>query len=142
MDQVESTTLNTDLYPKVNNLVLELFYHQNTTIIAPEQTPFQIGRDDSSGLPVSSEFASRQHCAIEYHDGKFTLRDHSRNGTFVQINLTPIFRIRDELTPLIGTGCFKLGADIATDDDERIFFKVKPASQIEEKGRKRKTHYP
>lgn len=142
MDSVESTTLNTDLYPKVSNLVLELFYHQETTIISPDQTPFQIGREETSGLPVSSEFASRQHCAIEYHDGKFSLRDHSRNGTFMQINLTPIFRIRDEVTPLIGTGCFKLGADIAPDDPECIFFKVKPAAQLEEKVRRRKTHYP
>lgn len=125
---MEPTSLNTAPYPKTENIVLELYYHASPVVITPEQTPFHIGRDEvSAGLSVSSEFASRQHCAIEFVGGKFVLRDFSRNGTFVQLSLAQTFRIQNEIAHLIGSGCFKLGAAIATDDPERIFFKTKAA---------------
>ena len=124
---MESTVLNTD-YPESDKIVLELYYHGFPVMVSPEETPFEIGRNDTSaGLSVSSEFASRKHCAVEFHGGKFMLRDFSRNGTFIQLSLSQSFRIQNESTPLIGNGCFKLGAAINSDGDdgERIFFKIK-----------------
>jgi adenylate cyclase len=44
-----------------------------------------IGRDDSNGLMVLSDMASRQHCTIERRTDVFVLRDHSTNGTFLTI---------------------------------------------------------
>jgi hypothetical protein len=44
-----------------------------------------IGRDDSNGLMVQSDMASRQHCTIERRTDVFVLRDHSTNGTFLTI---------------------------------------------------------
>ena len=44
-----------------------------------------IGRDDSNGLIVQSDMASRQHCTIERRTDVFVLRDHSTNGTFLTI---------------------------------------------------------
>jgi adenylate cyclase len=126
---MESTVLNTDLYSESEKIVLELYYHGFPVMVSPEETPFEIGRNDTSaGLSVSSEFASRKHCAVEFHGGKFMLRDFSRNGTFVQLSLSQSFRVQNESTPLIGNGCFKLGAAIGSDDGERIFFKVKTLS--------------
>lgn len=123
---MESTVFNTEPYPREESVVLELYYHASPVIITPDQTPFQIGRElISAGLCVSSEFASRQHCTIDFQGGKFVLRDFSRNGTFVQLSLANSFRVQNEITPLIGNGCFKLGAAIGVDDPERIFFKVK-----------------
>lgn len=123
---MEPTSLNTAPYPKTPDIVLELYYHASPVVIAPEQTPFCIGRDAADvGLSVNSEFASRQHCAIEFVGGKFVLRDFSRNGTFVQMSLAQSFRVQNETAPLIGNGCFKLGAAIAVNDPERIFFKTK-----------------
>lgn len=123
---MEPTALNTAPYPKTEDVSLELYYQSSPVVVTPNQTPFLIGRDESGvGLSVASEFASRQHCAIEFVGGKFVLRDFSRNGTFVQLSLAQTYRVQNETTPLIGSGCFKLGATIAVDDPERIFFKIK-----------------
>ncbi len=122
----EPTALNREPSPKPDGLVLELYYHNASIVVAAEQTPFQIGRDNAeSNLPVSCEFASRQHCAIEFHDDKFILKDFSRNGTFVQLNRSHVFRLLNETTPLTGSGCFKLGATMTNEDSERILFRVK-----------------
>ncbi len=126
---MEPTALNRESYSKPDDITLELYYHNSSIVITPEQTPFQLGRDNiESGLPISCEFASRLHCAIEFHGDKFMLNDFSRNGTFVQLNSAKTFRVLNETTPLIGTGCFKLGAEINIDDPERILFRIKAAS--------------
>ena len=123
---MESTALNMEPYPKPDGLVLELYYHNTSIVVSPEQTPFHLGRDNmESGLSVRSEFASRQHCTIEFHGDKFVLKDFSRNGTFLQLSHTQTFHIQNETTLLMGGGCFKLGAGISTDDPDRILFRVK-----------------
>jgi len=122
----EPTALNKELSPKSDGFVLELYYQNASIVVTAEQTPFQMGRDNTeSALITSCEFASRQHCAIEFHDGKFILKDFSRNGTFVQLNRSQTFRVHNETTPLIGDGCFKLGATMTIEDAERILFRVK-----------------
>jgi adenylate cyclase len=122
----ESTALNRESPRKSETLVLELYYQSKSIVITEEKTPFHIGRDNTeSSLSISSEFASRQHCTIEFSDGKFILKDFSRNGTFVQLSRAQTFRVFNEITPLIGSGCFKLGATMTMDDPERVLFKVK-----------------
>jgi len=128
---IESTVLNTEPYPKINCVILELYYQNKPLAISPEQTPFHIGRENTdAGLSVTCEFASRQHCSIEFHGGKFVLKDFSRNGTYVQLSRTQNFRLLNEEAPLIGSGCFKLGAEIHLNDPEQILFKIqtKPRS--------------
>lgn len=122
---IELTTMNTEPYPSVDKVILELYYHDKPIVISPEQTPFHIGRNNpESALSVCGEFASRQHCSIEFQGGKFVLKDGSRNGTYVQLSRTQTFRLLNEDAPLIGAGCFKLGAEIRNDDPERILFKI------------------
>ena len=122
----ESTSLNRESPQKSESVVLELYYQSNAIVVTEQQTPFHLGRDNTeSGLSVSCEFASRQHCTIEFNDGKFVLKDFSRNGTFVQLNRSQTFRVFNEVTPLIGSGCFKLGATMTMDDPERVLFRVK-----------------
>ena len=122
----ESTALNRENPTKSDGLVLELYYNNASIVVTAEQTPFHLGRDTSDkGLAISCEFASRQHCVIEFQDGKFVLKDFSRNGTFVQLNRSQTFRVHNEVTPLIGSGCFKLGATMTLDDAERILFRIK-----------------
>ena len=127
----QSTALNNRVPSSTSDsLVLELYYQNASTVITAEQTPFNIGRDSKKpGLSINCEFASRQHCVIEFHDGKFILKDFSRNGTFVQLNSSQIFRVHNETTPLIGGGCFKLGATTTIEDSERILFRVKNATK-------------
>ena len=128
---IEPTALNWESDTKPEDLTLELYYRNSSIVITPEQTPFQLGRDNAeSGLVISCEFSSRQHCAIEFQGGKFMLNDFSRNGTFVQLNSAKTFRVLNETTPLIGAGCFKLGAEINIDDPDKILFRIKAASDF------------
>lgn len=74
--------------------------------------PLHFGRADACDWPIPSAFASREHLTLEYRRGKFTLVDHSTNGTFVM----PADRggeavyVRNEAFPLHGEGYFCLGA--------------------------------
>src|SRR6267378_2954769 len=42
-----------------------------------------IGREQSCGLVVADQKASRQHCTIDRRRDKWVLKDHSTNGTYV-----------------------------------------------------------
>ena len=58
-----------------------------------------IGRDPDCGLTIADQNASRQHCTIERRQGKFVLKDHSSNGTFVTVEGdTELLLRREELT--------------------------------------------
>src|SRR5207237_1976707 len=44
-----------------------------------------MGRDPGMDIVIDAATASRRHCDIVRREGKFVLRDHSTNGTFVTI---------------------------------------------------------
>jgi pSer/pThr/pTyr-binding forkhead associated (FHA) protein len=124
----ESTALNRESPKKSETLILELYYQNAAIVVTEQETPFHIGRENAEpGLSINCEFASRQHCTIEFKDDKFVLKDFSRNGTFLQLNRSQTFRVFNEATPLIGNGSFKLGATMTVDDPERILFRIKYA---------------
>ncbi|MDN3639234.1 adenylate/guanylate cyclase domain-containing protein [Simiduia curdlanivorans] len=88
---------------------LRLASDQGDAIIAPEETPFHLGRATSNQLQLESNFASRDHCHILYRRGKFVLIDHSTNGTYVTpAGQREIYLRREEL-PLEGRGDISLG---------------------------------
>ncbi|AQT59210.1 adenylate/guanylate cyclase domain-containing protein [Cellvibrio mixtus] len=91
--------------------------------LLPEQTPFAIGRDTQKAqLHIESEFASREHCHIEFRRGKYVLVDHSTNGTYVyQEEQAPIYLRREEL-PLQGRGFIGLGQTLRGDNPWAIHF--------------------
>lgn len=78
---------------------------------AKDGMPLSFGRADSTQWPIASHFASREHLTLEYRRGKFTLVDHSTNGTFVvpADRAEPVY-VRNEAFPLHGEGHFCLGA--------------------------------
>jgi adenylate cyclase len=64
--------------------MLRLTYREQFVVCSKENGLIDIGRGESCDLVVESKLASRSHCAIAYDDGRFVLRDHSSNGTFVR----------------------------------------------------------
>ena len=62
---------------------LRLRYRGQEVARRRDSDSINIGRDPGSGLVVSDEMASRQHCTIERRQEHFVLRDHSTNGTYV-----------------------------------------------------------
>jgi predicted component of type VI protein secretion system len=103
--------------------LLRLTYKGKTVSIYQEDTPFLIGRDkENCSLIVDTEFASRSHCKITYHDKVFFLEDCSRNGTHVQIGNAPQTIIIGNSIHLAGRGMFKLGEAIDQQDTDTIQF--------------------
>ncbi|VUD68990.1 hypothetical protein TDB9533_04353 [Thalassocella blandensis] len=69
-----------------------------------------IGRDRKVvQLCVPHINASRKHCTIQFHSGKFIIQDHSTNGTYLcQHGQKEVF-LKRESTPLIYNGSICLG---------------------------------
>ncbi|UTF60885.1 adenylate/guanylate cyclase domain-containing protein [Gilvimarinus sp. DA14] len=77
---------------------------------SPDQLPLSIGRDASAvNWLARHERVSREHCDIVFRRGKFVLRDHSTNGTYVCIEGSEPVYIRREEIPLMGSGFVALG---------------------------------
>jgi adenylate cyclase len=96
--------------PVVSGLVLK--YGPQSLLLAQQQLPFTIGREQGCSLVVPSPFASRVHARIEMHRGKFTLVDESTNGTYVLpegADPDKFVYIRREVFTLLGRGVFALG---------------------------------
>ncbi|MDB6061789.1 MAG: hypothetical protein JWM78_1892 [Verrucomicrobiaceae bacterium] len=107
------------------HLALGLLYRGHEYSLLPADTPFVIGRDDSSNLCVSNEYSSRRHCAIEFRDAKFVLCDDSTNGTYLRLGRAENLRVHREAAPLAGRGCFKLGKNFGSDDPDLIHFVIR-----------------
>lgn len=122
---METTMMNAEPLPTGSAQQLELFFRGTAIAVSPTQAPYTLGRDAASALCIESDYASRQHCVIEFREGQFLLRDHSKNGTFVQLGRAHSFKLHNESVPLSANGCFKLGARLELDDPDLVFFKVK-----------------
>lgn len=89
-------------------LILEI--DGETRRITSKTPPFHLGRDtEKMDLPVPVREASRDHCHLLFHRGKFVLVDHSTNGTYIHTDGHPEAYIRRESTPLLGSGKISLG---------------------------------
>ena len=65
--------------------VLRLTLRDRLVVCSREKTAVVIGRESGCDVIVENKAASRRHCTIQYADGQFAVRDHSRNGTYVTI---------------------------------------------------------
>ena len=92
------------------NQELTLHFGNQSYVLNSASPDFRIGRSqDRNDLSVPSEKASRHHCTIHYRRGKFSLEDHSTNGTYVQAAGREEIYLRKESTPLATAGSFALG---------------------------------
>lgn len=98
---------------QIKRQLLTLQYQDQQLHIAPEDTPFQLGRSEQNSAIVDSQFASREHCHILYRRGKYVLIDHSTNGTYVQPDGHREIYLRREELPLEGQGQFSLGQPVS-----------------------------
>jgi class 3 adenylate cyclase len=78
--------------------------------VTPKNTPFIVGRDPNAcSLGVPTTFASRDHFHIIHRRGKFILKDHSTNGTYVIADDTADVYLRREEMQLRGNGVIGMG---------------------------------
>ncbi len=104
---------------------LQLVYLGQNFAIAPELTPFHIGRDPAKcQLIIDSSFSSRDHSSIEYRRGKYVLVDHSTNGTYVQMRGHQDIYLRREEVPMTGSGEISIGQPLGTAPELTIVFEL------------------
>lgn len=73
--------------------------------------PLVIGRDAGCGMVVSLPYASRRHAQVSLSDERFILTDQSSNGTFVLDEARNRLFLRNQATPLSGSGLIALGQE-------------------------------
>jgi len=89
--------------------VLKLIYRGTKVVRRRARDSVTLGRDESCGLIVHEEQASRLHCTIERKHDKFVLVDHSTNGTYVSIEGSAEILVQREEFPLTTRGFIALG---------------------------------
>lgn len=94
--------------------------------LTPEKLPFSMGRDaETVNLHINSSRASREHCIITYHRGKYVLSDHSTNGTYIKFEGSEkTLYIRREETPLNGSGYIGMGRSPEENLESCVHFKL------------------
>jgi hypothetical protein len=90
---------------------LRISTHAGDVIVAREGR-YRIGRDPTCDLVVDDPRVSRFHATLEWHRGRFVLKDHSTNGSYIhgRDQTRPVFIRREEL-PLTGAGKVIFAAD-------------------------------
>ena len=62
---------------------LRLMYRGHAVVCSRESASIVVGRAPGCALVVADRTVSRRHCTITLRDGRFVLKDHSTNGTYV-----------------------------------------------------------
>lgn len=84
--------------------------HDGQSYIVDPNSTTNIGRDQGTvQICVQHKNASRKHCSLLYHRGKFILRDHSTNGTYLQQKGHREVFLRREATVLQASGKISIG---------------------------------
>lgn len=86
--------------------------HQEQTITLNSRQPLALlGRNPANELVVNNGFASRLHARVVWREGRFYLRDQSRNGTFVLTSAGEVY-LHDTEVVLEGSGLISLGCPL------------------------------
>lgn len=95
-----------------------MVHYKKLTYYVKASSSLSIGRDSGSvQLCVNHKNASRKHCSLYFHRGKFVFEDHSTNGSYLlQKGHKEVF-LRRESTPLLADGRFSLGQPCKYSDD-------------------------
>jgi class 3 adenylate cyclase len=119
-DAVRATIKARERLP-ASAVTMELTYEDVEFVIGPQRPRLRMGRDADNDVRVDAEVVSRHHADITLHGDRFTLRDHSTNGTYVCAeNAQPLRVMRDELV-LAGAGRIMLGG---METARPIFYRV------------------
>lgn len=84
--------------------------YKDNTYYLNSSSSLCIGRDSGSvHLCVDHKNASRKHCSLYFHRGKFVFEDHSTNGSYLLQKGQKELFLRRESIPLLTDGRFSLG---------------------------------
>jgi adenylate cyclase len=96
---------------------IRLAYRGKVLVRRREWDIVTLGRDPNLDFVIAERIASRHHCDVVRRGGRFLLRDHSTNGTFVMIEGEGEVHVHVAELALTKSGWISLGmsGDIAED---------------------------
>ena len=103
--------------------ILTLTYRDWQSTVDETTSPMLMGRDAGCGLIVQSDCASRRHATLEIQNSRFTLTDHSTNGTFCLDDNQRLQVLKRQATYLLTSGIISLGIDPAEDQENLIRYR-------------------
>lgn len=123
-DDTMSTRIGLPQYrkPADSRNELMLRHGQQTVVLGERRRSAVLGREDSCDIVIPSGFASRQHARIEFSFNKFTLTDHSSNGTYVRFGDGQVIQLAREQIVLHKSGSISLGEPFSEDPAELVEF--------------------
>lgn len=104
--------------------LLTLTYHGLKSTLEGGSGSMLLGRDAGCGLIVNSDWASRRHATVEVQNNRFTLTDHSTNGTFCLDDNQRLQVLKRQATYLLTSGVISLGIDPTQNQDNLIRYQV------------------
>lgn len=110
--KLENLTMMTGRAPgplAPQGMSINLVHAGGTRTLTNADGALTIGRDDSCGIAIPAQFASRIHARIEFRRDKFVLTDTSTNGTYVQAGNDSEVLLKREDFILRGSGRIGLG---------------------------------
>jgi class 3 adenylate cyclase len=123
-DDTMSTRIGLPQYRKPadsrNELLLR--YRQQSIVLGEQHRSVVLGRENSCDIVIPSGFASRQHARIEFSFNKFTLTDHSSNGTYVRFGDGQVIQLAREQIVLHKSGSISLGEPFSENPAELVEF--------------------
>ena len=126
----EPLTQSLDTLGPANSLVLN---SNGTEYRFDQQSPaMTVGRESSSTIQIDNVMASRSHATIEIRWGEVVLKDHSTNGTYVQMldpnsNTPTETRLHRREIILTGSGTMGIGSTIEKAAPECLIeFQIEP----------------
>lgn len=109
-----------------HEVLLELVYAGNTTLMNPKNGKLSIGRAAEAGLSVNDPRVSRVHATLEWRGGQFVLADASSFGTWVYLgNQAEALVLRRTECYLVGSGEIVPGCGRADEDAPIIQFSAR-----------------
>lgn len=123
-DTLENTALLQQVViPDLHGIQLQLRYKDQEIILQELSSDFVMGRLADCNLAVQDHYASRRHATIDCKPGKFTLQDHSSNGTYIQSQDSLVALNRDSMQ-LYGSGIISLGISLERNPEHRITYQI------------------
>jgi hypothetical protein len=110
--------------PVLQGIQLELIYQDQVVTLNELDSDFVLGRLEECDLLVLHSYASRRHATIDCKPGKFTLADHSSNGSFVQDEQRKLIPLNRDSLQLYGGGAISLGIEPDRNPEHIIQFRI------------------
>lgn len=130
-DETESQTVFLDaaaledLRPnrQLSRLRVVLDYHGSMTELNTDTARVLLGRSEHCDVVIRCHNTSREHATMSLERGRLSIKDHSRNGTYVILPGRRISLIR-EMMDLPDVGVLSLGQDETEGDAALVAFKA------------------